>query len=166
MSDNFELRRNWRTNWLSSIQEFADDDIQRRLWLDATNTNPHFSFVEYFCCYFDDLGLSDSGYEWAVREGLLSESEVRAVARFHKIADAYDCPTDDYDHQAILEDPKWTEVVAAAKEAQAQLFRLIDDPHERRLLMEPQCPLPTHPTDIGFVGTSRRNELDQNARDG
>ena len=101
MSDNLELRRNWRTNWLSSIQEFADDETQRRSWLDTTNTNPHFSFIEYFCCYFDDLGLSDGGYEWAVKEDLLTEEEVAAVAGFHNIADAYDSPTDDYDHQAI-----------------------------------------------------------------
>ena len=137
MNDNPEFRRNWRTNWLSSIRDFADDETQRRLWLDATNTNPHFSFVEYFCCYFDDLGLSDGGYEWTVKQGLLSEKEVAAVAGFHKTADAYDSPTDDYDHRAILADPKWAEVVAAAKRAQAELLGLVDDPHERQLLMEP-----------------------------
>jgi hypothetical protein len=137
MNDNQESRRNWRTKWLSSIQEFADDDTQRRLWLDLTNTNPHFSFVEYFCCYFDDLGLSDGGYQWALEQGFVSEREVSAVTGFHEIADAYDSPTDDHDHQAILADPKWAEVVAAAKEAQAELLGLIDDPHERRLLVEP-----------------------------
>ena len=137
MNDNLELRRNWRTNWLSSIQELADDETQRRLWLDSTNTNPHFSFVECFCSYFDDLGLSDRGYKWAVMQGLLSEEEVAAVAGFHKIAHAYESPTDDYDHQAILADPKWADVVAAAKQAQAELLRLIDDPREHRLLMEP-----------------------------
>lgn len=137
MADNEELRRNWRTDWLSSIQEFADEESQRRLWLDPTNTNPHFSFVEYFCCYFDDLGLSDGGYDWAVKENLVSPDEVAAVAHFHQIADTYNSPTDDYDHEAILADPKWAEVVEAAKGAQAALFSLIEDPHERRLLMEP-----------------------------
>ena len=137
MSDNQELRRNWRTKWLGSIQEFADDESQRRLWLDPTNTNPHFSYAEYSCCYFDDLNLSDGGYEWALTEGLVSEEEVAAVADFHKIADAYESPTDDYDHEAILADPNWAETVAAAKRAQAALLSLIGDPHERRLLMEP-----------------------------
>ena len=137
MSDNFELRRNWRTNWLSSIQEFADEETQRRSWLDETNTNPHHSFVEYLCSYFDDLGLSDGGYEWAVNEGLLSEREVAAVGSFHKVADAYKSSTGDYDHQAILDDPNWRAVVAAAKRAQVELLNLIDDPLERRLLMEP-----------------------------
>ena len=137
MTANEQLRHNWRRNWLGSLQEFADDEAQRRLWLNPTNTNPHFSFVEYFCCYFDDLGLSDGGYDWAVTEGLVSPDEVEAVANFHQIADAYEGPTDDFDHEAILADPKWGEVVVAAKQAQAALVRLINDPHERRLLVEP-----------------------------
>jgi hypothetical protein len=137
MTDNQELRRNWRTNWLSSIQEFADDETQRGLWLDPTNTNPHFSFGEYMCCYFDDLSLSDSGYQCALEEGLVSADEVAAVADFHATARAYESPTDVYDHQTVLDDPKWAEVVAAAKRAQAVLLALIDDPHERRLLSEP-----------------------------
>ena len=137
MAHDQELRRNWRTRWLSSIQEFADDERQRRLWLDCENTNPHFSFVEYFCCYFDDLGLSDGGYDWALSEGMLSVDEVKAVAEFHRAADAYDSPTDDYDHQAILADPNWTEVVAAAKRTQDALSQMIDDAHERRFLLEP-----------------------------
>lgn len=69
MTDREELRRNWRTNWLSSIQEFADEDTQRRLWLDPTNGNPHYSFGEYVCCYFDDLGLSDMGMIGPWRRG-------------------------------------------------------------------------------------------------
>jgi hypothetical protein len=136
MTGNLELRRNWRTNWLSSIQEFADDETQRRLWLDAGNTNPHFSFVEYVSSYFDDLGLSDGGYEWAMCEGLVSDAEVRAVADFHANAAAY-APVDCYDHQAILVDPKWAEVVAEAQRAQSALSGLIADPHELRLLIQP-----------------------------
>ena len=137
MHDDEELRRNWRTRWLSSIQEFADDETQKRLWLDRENTNPHFSFVEYICCYFDDLGLSDGNYDWALNEGLLSADEVAAVAHFHRAADAYDSPTDDYDHEAILADPEWALVVAAAKRAEDPLAQLIDDSYERRVLLDP-----------------------------
>ncbi len=137
MNNDQETRRNWRRDWLCCIQEFADDEAQRRLWLDRENTNLHFSFVEYFCCYFDDLRLSDDGYDWAISEGLLSADEVAAVAEFHAAADAYDSPTDDYDHEAILADAKWAKVVEAAKRAQAALSHLIEDSQERRLLMEP-----------------------------
>ena len=136
MSENQELRRNWRTNWLSSIQEFADAETQSRLWLDPTNTNPHYSVGEYLCCYFDDLGLSDGGYEWALNEGLVSADEVAAVADFHTVADDYD-PADIWDHQSILADAGWAAVVAAAKQAQTALLGLIDDAHERRRLLEP-----------------------------
>jgi hypothetical protein len=123
--------------WLSSIQEFADADTQRRLWLDPTNTNPHFSFGEYYCCYFDDLNLTDGGYEGAIEEGLVSAEEVEAVREFHRITRAYHSPASDYDYETILADPKWAEVVRAAQRAQAALLALIDDPCERLLLTEP-----------------------------
>ena len=141
MDENEETRRQWRTtwrtNWLASIQEFADDKSQRRLWLDPTNTNPHFSFVEYMCSYFDDLNLSESGYQSALEQGLITPDEVAAVSDFHATARAYESPTDDYDHRAILADPKWAGVVASAKQAQAALLGIITDPRERRLLSEP-----------------------------
>ena len=139
-SDNPELRQNWRRTWrnmlLSSIQEFADADGQRRVWLDPTNTNPHHSFGEYYCSYFDDLNLGDGGYERAIEEGLLSSEEADTVAEFHRVARAYREPGTTYDHQSILADPQWAEVVNAAKVAQAGLLSLIDDPVERRLLLE------------------------------
>lgn len=137
MGENQESRRNWRANWLRSIQEFSDDEAQRRLWLDPTNTNPHFSFVECMCCYFDDVLRPDAGYDWPLNEGFVSADEVATVADFHQIADTYDSPTDDYDDQAILADLRWAEVVAAAKRARTALLSITDDPHERRLLGEP-----------------------------
>jgi len=136
MSENQDLRRNWRASWLGSIQEFADEETQRRSWLNPNNSNPHFSFVEYLCCYFDDLALSE-GYETALADGLVSAEEVAAVAEFHTIADTYNSPKGDYDQEAILADPKWAEVVAAAKHAQAGLLALIDDPKECSDLTEP-----------------------------
>jgi hypothetical protein len=135
VNDNQDLRRNWRTNWLCSVQKFADDEKQRRSWLDPTNTNPHFSFAEYMCCYFDDLGLSDNGYDWALEQGLVSADEV--AADFHTTARGYESPTDYYDHRAILADPNWMKVVASAKRAQAALLAVIGDAQERRLLREP-----------------------------
>lgn len=136
MSNDHDLRQGWRISWLSSIQEFADDEAQRRLWLDRNNTNPHFSFVEYMCSYFDDLDLSDGGYERALSEGLVSKEEAGAVSEFHRLAHVYDSPTDDYDHETILADEKWADLVEAAKRAKASLLCLIHDPQERQVLTE------------------------------
>jgi hypothetical protein len=136
MTQNNELRRNWRINWLRSVQEVADRATQKRMWLDKENTNPHFSFVEYLCCYFNGLGLED-GYQRAVSGGLLTSGEAKAVAAFHSIFNAYCPPNGDYDHEAILADPKWNDVVLGAQQAQAALLDIIDDTDERLSLTEP-----------------------------
>ena len=161
MTATDELRRNWRRNWLGSIQEFADLNTQRRLWLDPNASNPHYSFVEYMVCYFEGLAVFDGptvpgdSYAVAREQGLVTADEAAAVEPHAKL-DAYEAPgKDDYDHQAILADPKWVEVVAAAKSAQSALLPLIDDPEERHALLEvsvyamqggarSECPFSTH----------------------
>jgi len=105
------------------------------MWLNELNQNPHFSYIEYMCKYFDDLCFDADGYDWAIKQRLVSEDEARAVAGFHEIASDYESPTDDYDHRAILSDPNWKQVVDAAKLAQASLIKIIEDPKERRVLM-------------------------------
>jgi hypothetical protein len=135
MNQKSAYRKAWRKAWLGSIQEIADLDKQQRMWLDVTNTNPHYSPIEYLACYFDDLGLSNRKYIWAVGEGLLTHSESEAVAEFHSCLDAFTHP-DLYDHAAVLDDPEWLEVVSAARSAQSALLNLIDDPAERRTLTE------------------------------
>ncbi|WP_139816219.1 hypothetical protein, partial [Planktotalea arctica] len=75
MTDQAEIKKGWRERWLSSIEEFANFETQRQTWLDNENTNLHYTFVEYMCCYFDDLNLSDGGYAWALKEGLVSKEE-------------------------------------------------------------------------------------------
>lgn len=134
-----ELRTNWRANWLTSIQELADLEMQRATWLSPHNGNPHYSFVEYIEVYFDDLllGNVDGGYAARVAEGLLSDEEAAAAAKLHTILDRYESPTDDCDHSAILEDPAWHRVVGAAREAQASLSTMIVQPEERASLLLP-----------------------------
>jgi hypothetical protein len=137
-TDYVELRKHWRPAWLSSIQEFADIDTQRAKWLDPKNTNRHWSFAEFMCCYFDDIGLDETelGYSGWIEHGLITAIEAAAVADFHAIARAYKPPRGDhYDNAAILSDPKWLLVVEAAKKAQARLAELITDPRERDLLL-------------------------------
>jgi len=135
-----ELRKNWRRNWLSCIEEFANYDMQKATWLNLRNTNPHYGFVEYIECYFDDLTLNgpNRGYEALVREGLLTLAEAEAVSDFHATADKYEPPNnDDYDHATILADPKWLEVVASARSARERLSVILTNPDELKDLYEP-----------------------------
>jgi len=134
-----ELRANWRSNWLSSIQELANLEMQRATWLNPHSGNPHYSFVEFIEVYFDDLALGDAdgGYAARVAEGLLSGDEAAAASRLHTLLDLYESPTDDYDHRVILEDPAWHNVVGAAQEAQASLSAMIIQPEERASLILP-----------------------------
>jgi hypothetical protein len=39
--------------WFASVAEIADIDLQHRKWLDPTNTNPHWSYIEFVCSYPD-----------------------------------------------------------------------------------------------------------------
>ena len=125
--------------WLSSIQAFSDSDTQRTRWLDPAERNPHFSFVECMCSYFDDAYLGeDDAYQKQLAAGKLSEEEVAAVAEFHAMADCYDSPNDDdWDTKAILEDAKWQAVVDAAQRAQWRLLPLLTDSTERDALIQP-----------------------------
>ncbi len=83
--------------------------------------------MEYVASYFDDLALTSGGsYSERVQEGLLSEQ----VADFHTRFDAY-VACGRWDPEGILADPKWLEVVDAARSAQARLLALLDDDAEK-----------------------------------
>jgi hypothetical protein len=134
-----ELRRVWRLNWLSAIQEFCDLHGQLAAWLNPNAHNRHFTFVELYECYLDDLVLSadQQGYPVRIAEGLLTEVEAAAVAKFHEVAASYNAPAgDDFDHVAILDDPAWLNVVREAQLARDCLASLILDPAERAALFE------------------------------
>ena len=80
----------------------------------------------------------DLGYDCWVRHGLISQDEANCVCDFYKLASSYTSPKgDDYDNFVVLNDPKWHQVVEAARLAQDTLVRLLADPVEGRLLMEP-----------------------------
>ncbi len=125
--------------WLSSIQAYGDSETQKTRWLKPNERNPHFSFVECMCSYFDDAYLGEDGaYEKQLGAEKVSAEEVSAVAEFHSIAASYESPSgDDYDTRAILQDPNWQEVVDAAQRAQKQLLALLTDSSERDALTRP-----------------------------
>ena len=71
MDEAADLRRTVRLSWLSCLNEFANIELQRRMWLDPANTNPHWSDVEIMCSYLDDV-LVDRSYDTLVAQGLVS----------------------------------------------------------------------------------------------
>jgi len=94
--DASELRRLWWRNWLCALLSLADIDLQRERWLNKEIANPHWSYLEFMCSYFDD-------------------------------------PTNQYDHQAILDDPKWSEIIAKGRNSLQFLRTLIIDPTEQKI---------------------------------
>ena len=52
----------WRENWLISINELTDYNLQKTSWLNKETKSPHWSYVEFMCSYFNDLTL-ENGYE-------------------------------------------------------------------------------------------------------
>lgn len=138
--DEANLRVSWRLRWLSSIHHFADREIQQTRWLDPAETNPHFSYVECMCVYFDDVMLgNDNAYADLVQRGWLSDQEVGSVREFHQAASKHESPSgDDWDAAAILADPKWQSVVALAERAQQKLSPLLTNQTERDALLRPE----------------------------
>lgn len=134
-----EQRKFWRLRWLSSIQAFADPEVQSARWTDSNEGNPHFSFVECMCCYFDDADLNDQGaYARRTERGYVSDDEAEVLAEFHQLADGYSPPNgNDYDVEAILADPNWQAVVSTARLTQARLVVLLTDPNEVAALTRP-----------------------------
>jgi hypothetical protein len=116
---------NWRSNWLRLIAHLSNIELQRERWLNpAAYPSPYWSFTEFFCMYFDDLGLG-AGYEDLVASGNVTTAEATILKDLHAGLSAYDSPTgDDHDHAAILADPKWAAVVSLAAQAREQLQEL------------------------------------------
>jgi hypothetical protein len=129
-------RSRWRLRWLAAIREVADIGLQRSTWLNAGDPNQHFTFVEFACGYFDDLGLRH-GYGEALALRFLSAEEAAAVASLHAVFDAYASPAgDDSDHEAILADPHWLAVVIEAEVARSRLAAILQTPAEASALTD------------------------------
>jgi hypothetical protein len=133
--ENHEFRKIWRLNWLGSLADLANIELQQR-WLDQRITNPGWTYVEFMCKYFDDLGWSDDGYEEKIRSGFVTRDEHHCVKDFHLALDHYMAPNGDYDHSAILGDPAWQKIVAPGHQSIVELEKLIIDPEEKISLLE------------------------------
>jgi hypothetical protein len=119
-----DYRESWRKDWLSSIAELADIDEQRKLWLNLDQRNPHYSFVEYVNGYFDQFIVDE--YEYFIEKNYVSKQEALCVKKLHSLLKTYEPPNgDNYDHQTILNDPGWLEIVNEAKAATSCLREVL-----------------------------------------
>lgn len=120
-----------RSGWFCLVAEISDLDLQRRTWLDQSNRNPHWSYIEFVSSYPDREQILQG-----LREGWLSEAEGDALNDLRAILDAYSPPDNDpYGNAAVLDDPAWRSVTAAADRAKRQLLAATADPPARAALL-------------------------------
>ena len=74
MKDREKHKEQWRSRWLSCLNELTSIELQKKSWVDKSNTNPHWSFVEFMCSYFDDLAI-DNQYEYPLTENWITKNE-------------------------------------------------------------------------------------------
>jgi hypothetical protein len=120
-----------RTSWFGSVSEISDIDLQRRSWLDPTNQNPHWSFIEFVSSYPDHHQILQ-----ARQDGWLSAKEAEILDGLRPLLDGYSPPRDNpYDNLGVLDDPAWHSIVAAASRAKERLLSITNDQRERAVLL-------------------------------
>ena len=116
-----ELQNLWRVRWKSSIEELTSIEHQRKTWLDAAKPSVHYTFVEFMCCYFDDL-LCGISYSQLIENLYVSGQENDAVIEWHTALDSYNSPlNNDYNDAEILIDPEWIRIAALGAEVWKKL---------------------------------------------
>lgn len=123
----------WRERWLDCINELTSLDLQKKSWLDRTHTNPHWSFIEFMCGYFDDLAI-DNNYKYQLDKGWVTKEEYEIIEDWHITLDKYSSPkNDDYDNEEILNDPKWIEISQIGLAMKNELTKTLNET-ERKFL--------------------------------
>lgn len=120
-----------RRSWFGQVNELSDIALQRRTWLDTTNENPHWSYVEFVCSYPDRDQLLD-----ALKNDWLTLGEFEILSELGRLLDSYSPPGgNDYGHAAVLDDPAWHSIVDAAERARQRLLSTTSDRQEREMLL-------------------------------
>lgn len=116
----------WRKEWLSSLKELTSLELQKKSWLDKKNTNPHWSFIEFISCYFDDL-MIDNNYKIPLENNWITEKELLIIQNWHNLLDKYEPPkNDNYNHYSILKDKNWLKIVEKGIEEIEQLIEVLN----------------------------------------
>lgn len=109
---NFEMidYTQWSRKVYSSIRNIADLDFQKRAWMGGGNEVS--SYVETIASLLDDSFFDEFLDEAARSETKLDDDSWAAMDKLRKLIYSYqELETD----SAILEDPKWHEIVNQAK---------------------------------------------------
>lgn len=123
----------WRERWLGSINELTSLDLQKISWLNYTN--PHWSFIEFMSCYFDDLSINDN-YDYPLDKHLVTRKEYEIIENWHNALSNYNSPkNDDYDNEAIVNDPKWMEISQIGLATKNELAKILNKT-DRQILTE------------------------------
>jgi hypothetical protein len=126
-----ETQSTLRRQWFSSVKEISDIELQRRTWLDPTNRNPHWSYIEFCCSYPAADQLHDGRHK-----GYLRADEFELLQELRDALTAHKAPGgNDYDNAVVLNDPAWLSVVVLAKHTRQKLLAVVDDPIEREALL-------------------------------
>jgi hypothetical protein len=129
-------KNSWRERWLNCINELTSLELQKKSWLDRTQTNPHWSFVEFMGSYFDDLVI-DNNYKYPLYKGWITFYEYKIVKDWHEELDKYNSPQhDDYNHESILNDPKWLDILKIGTNIKPKLAELLNETEKQILLKE------------------------------
>ena len=148
----------WREKWLFYINELTSLKLQKKSWLDKTQTNPHWSFVEFMCSYFDDLSIDDN-YKYQLDKRWLTKKEFEIIKNWHIALDNYNSPKDDnYDNEVIVNDPNWIEISQLGFATRDELTKVLNE-SERQILNEEIDYLKYIQVSVGETPTDSMKEL-------
>ena len=120
-------KNKWREKWLDSINELTSLSLQKKSWLDRTHTNPHWTFIEFMCSYFDDLAINDN-YLNLLKNRWITKIEFEIIKEWHEALSQYRSPKDDdYDNDAVINDLKWLEILQKGMQAKVKLSEILSD---------------------------------------
>ncbi len=126
----------WRQRWLHCINQLTSLELQKASWLDMTHSNPHWSFIEFMCCYFDELFIDDN-YKYPLDKSLVTQKEYDIIKDWHEEIDKYSAPkNDDYNNQAILNDPKWLDILQSGVNVRNKLAETLNESEKQYLTEE------------------------------
>lgn len=132
------LRANLRRLWLECLSDLTNLELQQR-WLNREISNPAWTYVEFICAYFDDLLCPNGDYEFLIRDGFVTAEEHRCIEDFHNALSQYKEPNGVYDPEAILNDPRWKEIVALGRKSIDMLAMILPQADREILLAKPRA---------------------------